>query len=174
MTSLPNHCFVPPGFEVEAVSGQRKHRTAGSADTDRLTIYGKTNPAGGDNDLNQEIASKCWKRWELLWRSPGRESCPGAFHGIPSRILRSDFYGYADAGDGWLHLNPENPGYRERRCQKHTDIAMTANAFADDRQKTAEAGMNEHLAKPINMEQLKRALDQWLKNSAVRFKTADE
>ena len=53
-------------------------------------------------------------------------------------------------------------------------IAMTANAFADDRQKTAEAGMNEHLAKPINMEQLKRALDQWLKNSAVRFKTADE
>ena len=34
--------------------------------------------------------------------------------------------------------------------------------------------MNEHLAKPINLEQLKRALDQWLKNSAVRFKTADE
>ena len=41
-------------------------------------------------------------------------------------------------------------------------IAMTANAFADDRQKTAEAGMNEHLAKPINLEQLRRTLDQWL------------
>ena len=31
-------------------------------------------------------------------------------------------------------------------------IAMTANAFAEDEQKCLEAGMNAHLAKPINME----------------------
>ncbi|MCC8024940.1 MAG: response regulator [Clostridium sp.] len=41
-------------------------------------------------------------------------------------------------------------------------IAMTANAFADDRQKTAEAGMNEHLAKPIDTEQLRSILERWL------------
>lgn len=41
-------------------------------------------------------------------------------------------------------------------------IAMTANVFADDRKKTAEAGMNEHMAKPINPEQLKRTLNRWL------------
>ena len=41
-------------------------------------------------------------------------------------------------------------------------IAMTANAFADDRQKTREAGMNGHLAKPLDMEQLQLALEKWL------------
>ena len=41
-------------------------------------------------------------------------------------------------------------------------IAMTANAFADDRQKTAESGMNEHLAKPIDPRQLKKTLEKWL------------
>lgn len=41
-------------------------------------------------------------------------------------------------------------------------IAMTANAFADDRQQTMEAGMNEHLAKPIDIPQLFQVLDRWL------------
>ena len=41
-------------------------------------------------------------------------------------------------------------------------IAMTANAFADDRQKTKEAGMDDHLVKPIDMEQLQLVLEKWL------------
>ena len=34
-------------------------------------------------------------------------------------------------------------------------IAMTAKAFVDDRQKSFAAGMNEHLAKPVDIEKLK-------------------
>lgn len=41
-------------------------------------------------------------------------------------------------------------------------IAMTANAFADDRQKTKAAGMNGHLAKPLDMEQLRQVLEKCL------------
>ena len=37
-------------------------------------------------------------------------------------------------------------------------IALTANAFAEDITRTAQAGMNAHLAKPINIEQLCAAL----------------
>ncbi len=37
-------------------------------------------------------------------------------------------------------------------------IAMTANAFAEDRKKAFEVGMNGHVAKPINVEMLMRAL----------------
>ena len=37
-------------------------------------------------------------------------------------------------------------------------IAMTANAFAEDAQKCLDAGMNAHLAKPIDMDKLKRIL----------------
>ena len=31
---------------------------------------------------------------------------------------------------------------------------MTANAFTEDRQQTREAGMNEHVAKPVDVELL--------------------
>ena len=41
-------------------------------------------------------------------------------------------------------------------------IAMTASAFADDRQKTKDAGMNGHLAKPVEVHQLQQVLQKWL------------
>ena len=39
-------------------------------------------------------------------------------------------------------------------------IAMTANAFQDDVDKCLEAGMNAHLAKPLNMELLKKTMKE--------------
>ena len=37
-------------------------------------------------------------------------------------------------------------------------IAMTANAFAEDVQKSREAGMDEHLSKPVDMDVLEQTL----------------
>lgn len=39
-------------------------------------------------------------------------------------------------------------------------IAMTANAFADDRQKAQEAGMNEHVTKPLKSGLLLRTIKE--------------
>lgn len=33
-------------------------------------------------------------------------------------------------------------------------IALSANAFAEDKQKSMEAGMDDHIEKPINVKQL--------------------
>ena len=41
-------------------------------------------------------------------------------------------------------------------------IAMTANAFSEDKIKAEEAGMNEHIAKPLDMNKLNDVLKQWL------------
>lgn len=41
-------------------------------------------------------------------------------------------------------------------------IAMTANAFAEDVREAKEAGMNEHVAKPLNPEQLLATIGKWL------------
>ena len=41
-------------------------------------------------------------------------------------------------------------------------IAMTANAFAEDRRKSKEAGMNEHLAKPVTLMKLKEMLSRYV------------
>ena len=41
-------------------------------------------------------------------------------------------------------------------------IAMTANAMAEDREKCLEAGMNDHVPKPIDPEQLFATLTKWV------------
>ena len=43
-------------------------------------------------------------------------------------------------------------------------IAMTADAFAEDVKKALSAGMNEHIAKPLDIDKLVNALKKWLKN----------
>lgn len=42
-------------------------------------------------------------------------------------------------------------------------IAMTANAFAEDVAAAKNAGMNEHIAKPLDLDQLLNALKKWIK-----------
>ena len=42
-------------------------------------------------------------------------------------------------------------------------VAMTANAFAEDRKKAFEAGMNGHIAKPIDASKIKETLAEILK-----------
>ena len=39
-------------------------------------------------------------------------------------------------------------------------IAMTANAFEEDKKKALEAGMNAHIAKPISIDAIMEVLDQ--------------
>ena len=62
---------------------------------------------------------------------------------------------------------PKMEGYmttREIRTLKNNKkanipiIAMTANAFEEDRKKAFDAGMNAHIAKPIDIEKLRAAI----------------
>ena len=47
-------------------------------------------------------------------------------------------------------------------CKQVPIIAMTANAFAEDVQAAKTVGMNEHIAKPLDLEALARTLRRWL------------
>lgn len=62
---------------------------------------------------------------------------------------------------------PKMDGYmitREIRTLKNNKkanipiVAMTANAFEEDRKKAFDAGMNAHIAKPIDIEKLRAAI----------------
>lgn len=64
---------------------------------------------------------------------------------------------------------------RAIRALEHPDarrapiLAMTANAFAEDVEKSRAAGMNAHLSKPIQPERLYQALEQWIGRDASQF-----
>ena len=50
-------------------------------------------------------------------------------------------------------------------------VALTANAFAEDRKACLEAGMNDHLVKPLELESLRASLARWT-NRTDRAKVA--
>ena len=66
---------------------------------------------------------------------------------------------------------------REIRASDHSDaasipiIAMTANAFAEDVKNALDAGMNDHIAKPIDIEIIKKILGNYLKQYRKKEQT---
>lgn len=67
-------------------------------------------------------------------------------------------------------LMPEMDGYAATRAIRHCGkpdaetvpiLAMTANAFDDDRQKSLSAGMNDHLSKPLDIQKLTEAIQKF-------------
>lgn len=73
---------------------------------------------------------------------------------------------------------PEMDGFETTRrlrargghCAHLPVVAMTANAFAEDREACLAAGMNDYLSKPVREHDLRAKLDQWL--PAVRESAA--
>ena len=51
----------------------------------------------------------------------------------------------------------------ERDAKALPILAMTANAFAEDVVRAKNAGMNEHIAKPLDMTKLAGVLQRWVK-----------
>jgi len=53
-----------------------------------------------------------------------------------------------------------------RRLAKGADlpiVALTAHARTEDRKESFSAGMNDHLTKPLDVNDLFRCLDKWIK-----------
>ncbi len=108
-----------------------------------------------DNELNMEIAefmlqnegadvSKAWNGQEAV--EVFKKSEPGEFDVILMDIMMPVMNGY-DATKMIRSLDRED-------AKAIPVIAMTANAFTEDRIRAKEAGMDEHVAKPVNVELL--------------------
>ena len=68
-----------------------------------------------------------------------------------------------DAGDGRLPGDESHPGCERREGGSQIPIiALTANAFASDREKCLAAGMSDYLSKPFTADDIVRQLRKWL------------
>jgi len=104
-----------------------------------------------DNELNREIAE------ELIGVTGA--SVESAEDGVQAvEMFKESAEGYYDLILMDVQM-PHMDGYEATRCiralgrsdaQKVPIFAMTANAFAEDVQKSREAGMNAHISKPLN------------------------
>ena len=115
-----------------------------------------------DNELNAEIA-------ETLLSDEGANMTV-ARDGLQAvRMFQEKPEGYFDAilMDIMMPVMDGITATKTIRSLKHPDaetipiIAMTANAFREDKEKCLAAGMNAHLAKPIKIENVKRILCEY-------------
>lgn len=116
-----------------------------------------------DNELNWEIASELLSAegLELTWAENG-QTCVEMFEQSP--------VGYFEAILMDIRM-PIMGGYEatqvirtlERPDRDLPIIAMTADAFAEDVKRSLDCGMNAHIAKPIDVQEVLRLLDKYLK-----------
>ena len=108
-----------------------------------------------DNDLNAEIAEAILERAGLrIERVENGIQCVNRILKMPAGTYDMIFMDIQ---------MPQMDGYKATRTIRNLPdkdkacipiIAMTANAFAEDKRKTMEAGMNAHLSKPLNVPEL--------------------
>ncbi len=117
-----------------------------------------------DNELNREIAVEILGMMELEVETAadGREAVkkfadsePGYYEMIFMDIQMPVMDGYA--------ATAEIRKLAREDAQEIPIVAVTANAFAEDVRNAQEAGMNGHIAKPMEMGRLREILDTWLK-----------
>ena len=117
-----------------------------------------------DNDLNAEIAvSLLEEQGMIVTRAADGKSAllqfcntaPGTFDLILMDIMMPEMNGYETTKA--IRNLPERPDGKEIPV-----IAMTANAFAEDVQAALNAGMDDHVAKPIDMEILLSVITKYI------------
>lgn len=143
----------------------------GRKDQDQLQDISKCDYSGKkvllveDNELNSEIAK------EIISMTGAQvETAENGKMAVDHMLSRPA--GYYDM----IFMDIQMPvmnGYEATKAIRSIDdgrgcnipiIAMTANAFAEDIIKAKKAGMNEHMAKPIDINKLYEVLRHWLVN----------
>ena len=115
-----------------------------------------------DNDMNREIAQEFLTEEGILVENAvnGKEAV--------EKMEQSSLYYY-----DLILMDIQMPvmnGYEASAAIRRMDredsglpiIAMTANAFSDDIRQAKEAGMNEHIAKPIDVSVMFSVLSDWM------------
>ena len=149
-------------FKIDLDADKREE----SKDVSEKSIKGMHVLLAEDNELNMEIAefllqnegaevTKAWNGQEIV--ELFRKSESGEFDVILMDIMMPIINGY-EAAKRIRSLDRED-------AKKIPIIAMTANAFTEDRIRAKEAGMDEHVAKPIDVELLIKVIHKLVKHN---------
>ena len=153
-----------PNSEQPEQAGQSEDARAGTPDTQgkpkEIDFTGRKVLLVEDIDINREIATMILSQLGLEVDSATNgeaavksieEAAPGTYDAVLMDIQMPVMDGY----DATRAIR----GLADKERAGVPIIAMTANAFSEDVQKARDAGMNAHVAKPIDIELLKQAMN---------------
>ena len=146
-------------FRIDLATDKRKEQK----DASEKTIKGLHILLAEDNELNMEIAefmfqnegaevTKAWNGLEAV--EIFEKSRPGEFDVILMDIMMPVMNGY-NATKRIRSMDRED-------AKEIPIIAMTANAFTEDRIRAKEAGMDEHISKPVDGNLLVKVIHELL------------
>ena len=144
-------------FKIDLDADKREEQK----DVSEKSIKGLQILLAEDNELNMEIAefvlenegaevTKAWNGQEAV--ELFRKSEPGEFDVLLMDIMMPVMNGY-EAAKMIRSLDRED-------AKEVPIIAMTANAFTEDRIRAKEAGMDEHIAKPVDAKLLVKVIHE--------------
>lgn len=128
-----------------------------------------------DNELNREIAE------EIIGSAGVLIECAENGQQALERFKETEKWYY-----DLIFMDVQMPvmnGYEATEAIRRLDredaaqipiIAMTANAFTEDMIASKKAGMNEHIVKPLNLDQLMKCMGYWFGQAEAREKEAKD
>lgn len=157
-TTFTFTCVMPKATNPEATK---------KVDIDTVDLAGHKVLLVEDNDLNREIACDILEEigCKVDTAINGLEAVQKVIDSKPGDIELILMDIQMPIMDGYTAAREIRALPYEGKCDIPI-IAMTANAFAEDRRKALEAGMNEHLAKPVAVENLYEALGHTFKKDS--------
>jgi CheY-like chemotaxis protein/HPt (histidine-containing phosphotransfer) domain-containing protein len=152
-----------PGQQV-----RRAERRDEALNAHRASLVGARILLVEDNPINQELARDLLSRAGVaLSTADNGQEALAALARAPFDLVLMDCQMPVMDGYAATQALRRQPQWRELPV-----IAMTANAMVGDREKVLAAGMNDHIAKPIKVDELFATLSRWLARPARERGTA--
>jgi len=150
--------LIQEGWSGPAPVPMADRRTEGSA---RPSFRGLRVLLAEDNLINQEVAMEVLSAagLQVQLAEDGRQAIERAREADFDLILMDVQMPHVDGLEATASI---------RRMPRHAQtpiVAMTANAFGDDRDECLAAGMNDHIAKPVDIRKLFDTLARWVGRS---------
>ena len=117
-----------------------------------------------DNDLNYEILEEQLEMYGIhCVRAVNGKECVQLFEGAPSGTYDAILMDMQMPVMNGLDAARAIRALPFPEAKQIPVIALTANAYLEDAQKCKEAGMNDHMSKPVQIEQIIRTVEKWMK-----------
>jgi len=151
-------------FQIYDTVISRTNKEEEEEEADNVSVSGTKLLLVDDNDLNREIAKDLLEEFGIIIEEANDGS-------VAVEMIKKNsptYYNYVLMDIQMPYMD----GYKATRAirtltnddySKLPIIAMTANAFEEDRKNAFDAGMDEHLAKPIDIAKTLATLKKFLK-----------